>query len=111
MNGGLQRCRTQVHIPLRHRQVFVSCQLLKGLGWSAPHGKVRAKRMTQQMHAMLVWTCSPRCRFNASLHNLPSQRRPVVLNSFRSARRSIQVAQRFFELNEAWQASSSRGAD
>ena len=54
VNGGFQRCRTQVHISLRHRQVFVSCQLLNGSCWSAPHGEMRAKRMTQQMHAMPI---------------------------------------------------------
>ena len=49
----IQRRRTQMHIPLRRRQVLMTSQFLNRPGRRAAHGQVRTERVTQDMDTRL----------------------------------------------------------
>ena len=59
-NGGIERRWTQVDVGLRRAQVLVPGELLNRARRRAPHRQMRAERVTQDVHAYLPETRSPR---------------------------------------------------
>jgi hypothetical protein len=65
----VERCRAEVHVALRHRQVRVSGEFLDRPRWRTSHRQLRAERVTQDVYASSRSLVSLRAA--SVLHDLP----------------------------------------
>ena len=50
-NRRVERCRAQVHVALRRRQVLMARQFLNRFGWRVSHREMRAEGVSQDVDA------------------------------------------------------------
>ena len=75
-----ERRRTQVHVPLRRRQVLMPGQLLNRPRRRAPHRQVRTERVPQDVNARASRCARRAARRTMHLHDLLRERLPVAVD-------------------------------
>jgi hypothetical protein len=74
----VDRCGTEVHVPLGRDQILVAREFLNGSGWRAAHRQMGTEGVAEHMDPVPDIS-SPRCAFHTVLNLLSRERTPVVL--------------------------------